>query len=891
MVRLLPLALLGVLLPLGGASAFPGATGKIVFSSSRDGNFEIYSMTSSGGSQTNLTANAAVDTSPAVSSEGTRVAFVRNGSITTMGIDGTAVSAALAVGDDPAWQPGQAASARIAYVVGAVINTMTPSGSDLQMIVAGTQPAWSPDGSEIAYTSTGDIYVVGVNAAGTAAIGSPTNLTQSPAIDSEPAWSPDGTKLAFISDGDIFVIDADGMGQMRLTTTSFVEAGPTWSPDGATIAFTRTVGTETDVWTMSAAGGPATQLTTATGADQQPDWAAALANSTPPVVTPSTGVKDSDQLNASTGTWAYTGPMPSYSFQWKRCNSSGGACVDIGASGSTYTVASADVDNTIRVAVTATNADGSATAVSAPTSQVAPTPPSNTSPPSISGASPPIVGAVLTGNGGSWSGTSTTSSPMRFAFEWQRCDTTGSACTPIPGATGYSYTLVSDDKGSRLKIKVTASNSVGSVSVTSGATDAVLGPGPTNTALPIITVIGPLKVGSFLSASDGSWIPAFPPVTHQWKRCDVNGDNCAVIAAATFRSYAVQAADAGFRLRVTVTAKNKDGEASATSAATDLIPVTPPANTSQPDIKGVPVAGQLLTADEGTWSGTTPFTFTYQWRRCNASGGNCAVIAGATAKQYVLTDAEIGSTVVLFVTAANSAGSATSSSDATIQVVAVDVANAVAPDNVAPPKLRGKTVSGGILRTTSGSWKGTKPIVFSFEWRRCDRDGVGCAVIDGAKTDSYKLTADDIGSTFSVDVTAENVAGTGSASSDSTKLVLPANLKKGGRVLVGTDSNDRLVGGKNGDWLLGKDGDDTLLGLGGPDQIFGGAGADKLYGGAGNDRIAGGPGRDFISSGPGADVINAADGDIDLVDCGAGKDRVVADRDDVLRSCERVTRK
>src|SRR5207245_10474765 len=121
-------------------------------------------------------------------------------------------------------------------------------------------------------------------------------------------------------------------------------------------------------------------------------------------------------------------------------------------------------------------------------------------------------------------------------------------------------------------------------------------------------------------------------------------------------------------------------------------------SSTRPTISGVPVAGQLLTANEGTWLGTTPLTFTYEWRRCSALGGSCVAIGGATSKQYVLSDADIGSTVVVFVTAKNSAGSATASSDATLAVGATDVAGAVAPDNPAPPTMRETTAAGVGLR-------------------------------------------------------------------------------------------------------------------------------------------------------------------------------------------------
>ena len=95
----------------------------------------------------------------------------------------------------------------------------------------------------------------------------------------------------------------------------------------------------------------------------------------------------------------------------------------------------------------------------------------------------------------------------------------------------------------------------------------------------------------------------------------------------------------------------------------------PPSNTSPPTIAGTAQEGQTLTAGPGTWSGTQPINYAYQWQRCGSSGANCAPIAGATATTYTLTAADVGSTVEVSVTASNMAGSATASSPPTAVVV------------------------------------------------------------------------------------------------------------------------------------------------------------------------------------------------------------------------------
>lgn len=97
---------------------------------------------------------------------------------------------------------------------------------------------------------------------------------------------------------------------------------------------------------------------------------------------------------------------------------------------------------------------------------------------------------------------------------------------------------------------------------------------------------------------------------------------------------------------------------------------TPPVNTSPPIISGTPQDGQTLTASTGSWSGTQPITYGYQWQRCDSGGANCVAIAGATGPTYLATSADVGRTLRVVVTAANSAGSASATSAATTVVQA-----------------------------------------------------------------------------------------------------------------------------------------------------------------------------------------------------------------------------
>src|SRR5438552_8444571 len=140
---------------------------------------------------------------------------------------------------------------------------------------------------------------------------------------------------------------------------------------------------------------------------------AAPVNTAPPTIsgTPAVG----QTLTASEGSWSNN--PTSFAYQWLRCNGGGNNCVSV-ANGTqkTYTLVGADAGHTIRVRVTATNADGSNAAQSDQTAVVAPATstaaPKNTSAPAISGT--PKVGQQLTANEGTWSG-----NPTAYAYEWQ----------------------------------------------------------------------------------------------------------------------------------------------------------------------------------------------------------------------------------------------------------------------------------------------------------------------------------------------------------------------------------------------------------------------------------------------------------------------------------------
>lgn len=190
--------------------------------------------------------------------------------------------------------------------------------------------------------------------------------------------------------------------------------------------------------------------------------------------------------------------------------------------------------------------------------------PVNTGPPSITGTAK--VGQTLTASNGSWS-----NNPTDYAYAWLRCNTSGAACISVPDGTQKSYTLSAADAGHQMRVRVTASNTDGSSAAQSDPTATVVASTvPRNTDRPIVS--GTPELGQVLTTDNGSWTESPTSYSYQWQRCEAdNFLSCANISAATQKTYTTRAIDVGYRVRSQVTAKNADGSAVATSAATAVI--------------------------------------------------------------------------------------------------------------------------------------------------------------------------------------------------------------------------------------------------------------------------------------------------------------------------------
>jgi hypothetical protein len=301
-------------------------------------------------------------------------------------------------------------------------------------------------------------------------------------------------------------------------------------------------------------------------------------------------------LTYKAGTW--TG-SPTITYTWDSCSTTTTpACNPVGtASSPSYTPAATDVGNTIEVVETATYASGTQTATSLPTAAVTPPVPVNTAAPSISGAA--WEGQTLTASSGTW-----TNTPTSYTYAWELCNSSGTGCSAISGATTTSGATTanyqippSGDAGDTIEVQVTASNAGGASAL----------PEPVSTPTAVITVAlqekaaptisGATVQGQTLTESHATWNI---PVTYSYQWYDWNGVDFTAIPGATGQSYQLTAEDVGSEIEVVETGSTGGGSTPAYSALTGQVTntagvVTAASSTALVMSPTSPVAGQSVT--------------------------------------------------------------------------------------------------------------------------------------------------------------------------------------------------------------------------------------------------------------------------------------------------------
>jgi hypothetical protein len=393
--------------------------------------------------------------------------------------------------------------------------------------------------------------------------------------------------------------------------------------------------------------------------------------------------------------------------------------------------------------------------------------PVNTALPVISGTLQDAQ--TLTTTTGTWSSPDT----LAFAYQWQRCTSTGSSCTSVAGATASSYKLSSADVRDEITVVVSATDSK---SQTTHATANSVGPipvpaPPANTVLPVIS--GTIQDGQTLSTTTGTWTsPDALTFQYQWQRCSSTGTGCTNVAGATAGTYKLSSADVGDEIAVVVSATDKESQTTAATArAVGPVPIpAPPANSVLPVISGTAQDGQTLTTTTGTWSSPDALAFQYQWQRCSSTGASCTSVTGAAASTYKLSSADVGDEITVVVSATDKESQTT---QATARAVG-PVAAPAPPGSTALPVISGTAQDGQTLSTTTGTWSSPDTLAFGYQWQRCSSTGTSCTSVAGATASTYKLSSADFGGEVTVVVSA----------TDKESQTTPATARPVGPVLA-----------------------------------------------------------------------------------------------------------
>jgi TolB protein len=271
-------------------------TGVLSFLSTRDGNFEIYSMTADGKNVKNLTNNKALDFWSSWSPDGKYILFYSNrdgnNEIYRMDSDGkNPVNISKHPSNDylPDWSPD---GKKITFTSdrdhkSREIYTMNIDGSEITRLTVNDffeeVPTWDIYGSKILFTrqikepddtshaANGEIFIMDSDGRNV------KQLTFKKGYDSGAKFSPDGKKIAFYGPTDdknfeIFIMNSDGSNIINLTNDIFEDYSPSWSPDGKWIAYSSGASAQYDVWLINVETRKKIRLTTEPKRNETPVW-------------------------------------------------------------------------------------------------------------------------------------------------------------------------------------------------------------------------------------------------------------------------------------------------------------------------------------------------------------------------------------------------------------------------------------------------------------------------------------------------------------------------------------------------------------------------------------------------------------------------------------------
>ncbi|RLA42750.1 MAG: hypothetical protein DRR06_13755, partial [Gammaproteobacteria bacterium] len=447
------------------------------------------------------------------------------------------------------------------------------------------------------------------------------------------------------------------------------------------------------------------------------------------------------------------------SYQWKR----GGADI-AGAIESTYVLVQADVNATVTVTVSYIDdlltAETVASAATGIVSNI-----NDLGVAAIAGLT--AQGNMLTAGIADLDGTSTST----LSYQWKR------GGVNIDGATASTYTLKQIDVGNSVSVTISYIDDFStSESVTSDATAVIINVNDVGVA----SIFGTVSQGNVLTAgvtdADGTISSVF---SYQWKRGGVN------IAGATANSYALIQADVGNIISVLISYTD-DLLTAENVLSPDTGLVTNINDTGIAFVTGSAVQGGSLSAGITDADGTTGSIFTYQWAR------NGVAIVDATARVYILVQADVSSTITATISYTDDQGTAEN-----VTSTPTDAISNI--NDIGLATITGTVGQGNVLTAVVTDIDGTTASVFAYQWKR---DGVN--IVD-AVSGTYALVQADVDNTITVAISyiddfsnAENILSIATAAVTNANDIGVASIlgvKAQGQILTAAISDvDGTVG-------------------------------------------------------------------------------------------------
>lgn len=260
----------------------------IVYSTDAFGNSTLAAVRPDGTGRRRLTLDQVPYTSPDVSPDGRRIAFIAVFTIFIQDADAQAISeSATPIFNSfnghlaaPSWSPdgsqiafrsdvetalGLADRVFIINADGSGLRQLSPDDPDPnQFFYADDAPTWSPDGSRLAFTRDGVLQVINADGTGLTSLGNDDAA-------SSPDWSPDGTRLVYGSPSGIRIRNADGSNPSTVTTVAG-DNRPRWAPGSQRLVFVRVVDGRSQLFTINADGTGEARLSAGTGQETGPSW-------------------------------------------------------------------------------------------------------------------------------------------------------------------------------------------------------------------------------------------------------------------------------------------------------------------------------------------------------------------------------------------------------------------------------------------------------------------------------------------------------------------------------------------------------------------------------------------------------------------------------------------